>query len=341
MLPLSSEQIAEIASGACGPVGRIDVLAGDASTRRFFRLHPASGESLVAMVFEEPIDPATHPQVLVGRYLESIGFPVPRLVAATPEAGILLYEDLGDLLLQVAGADRPVMRMGRLYLEAVNLIVRLQQEGTTNLPPDNPAARSALDKDRFLIELDVFRRHYIEGLRGMRLDPEESGVLQDFFTSLAEAASAPPWVLCHRDFHSRNLLVFEGRLRVIDFQDARLGHPAYDLVSLLRDSYVVLDPRLREQLIEDFVETSLRLSEGFGGGGIGPRGLAAFRRDFDIAALQRNLKAIGTFAHQSAVRGKNDYLPYIPPTWDYIFETLSRLPQWEEAGVILERASGR
>lgn len=342
MLPLSTDQIAEIASGQCGPVARVDTLAGDASTRRFFRLHAASGGTLIAMVYEELLDPAVHPQILVGRYLESIGYPVPRLLPSIPEAGILLYEDLGDLLLQRAIEGGQEHRRGRLYVEAVHLIVRLQKDGSRSLPPNHPSSCSALDKGRFLFELDFFRQHYITGLRKLSLQPSESAVLDEFFTSLADAASAQPWVLCHRDFHSRNLLLHEDRLRVIDFQDARLGPVAYDLASLLRDSYVVLDARLKEQLIDDFIEASVSQAEGYKGvSGLDPRSLAGFRRDFDVVSLQRNIKAIGTFAYQSSVRGKHDYLDSIPPTWDYVFETLSRLPQWEEAALLLKTLAGR
>lgn len=341
MLPLTNDQIAEIASSQCGPVGRIEALAGDASTRRFLRLHPAAGGTLIAMVYEEPLDTSVHPQILVGRYLESIGFPVPHLLPSIPEAGILLYEDLGDLLLQRAIEGPHEHRKGRLYLEAVHLIVRLQRDGSRSLPSDNPASCSALDKGRFLFELDFFREHYLEGLRALTLDPSDSVVLDDFFESLADTASAQPWVLCHRDFHSRNLLLHEDRLRVIDFQDARLGPVAYDLASLLRDSYVVLDARLKEQLIDDFIEASVGQTEGYKGiASLEPRSLAGFRRDFDVVSLQRNIKAIGTFAYQSSVRGKHDYLPAIPTTWSYVFETFARLPQWEEAALLLERLSG-
>ena len=127
-------------------------------------------------------------------------------------------------------------------------------EGTRTLPPGHPSSATALDADRFLFELHFFREHYIEGLRGLRFGPRETMELDRFFRSLAEEAAAPPKVLCHRDFHSRNLMVQTGRLRLVDFQDARLGPVPYDLASLLRDSYIVLPEKTREGLFEAFLE---------------------------------------------------------------------------------------
>src|SRR5262249_13805391 len=154
-------------------------------------------------------------------------------------------------------------------------------------------------------ELRFFREHYIEDFRDLTLGPRESAVLDGFLLALAREAAAPPRVLCHRDYHSRNLLVQEDRLRLVDFQDARLGPVAYDLASLLRDSYVDLPRDLTEALFAAFlVENNARIPSA-----------DQFREQYEVVALQRNLKAIGTFGYQAAVRGKTHYLPYIAPTW--------------------------
>src|SRR6185295_11569519 len=98
-----------------------------------------------------------------------------------------------------------------------------------------------------------FREHYVEGFRDLGLGPRESSTLDAFLAALAREAAAPPRVLCHRDFHSRNLLVQGDRLRLVDFQDARLGPVAYDLASLLRDSYVDVPADLQEALFAAFL----------------------------------------------------------------------------------------
>jgi len=333
-------------------------LTGDASARRFFRLELAEGGSLVAMAFDEPIDPETHPQLAVGRYLESLAVPVPHLEAAFPEAGLLLYEDLGDCLLQdlaltslgqspaVSGSlvspplgdprvigsidgDAPAREVLRLYREAIELLSILQGPGTRGVPDGHPCSASALDRDRFLFELEFFREHYVERLRGLRLDSQELQCLRDFFDHTGREASAPPRVLCHRDFHSRNLMVKDARIRVVDFQDARMGPVAYDLASLVRDCYVVLPSRMREVLIEAFLERTEAATS-----------VASFRESLDLVSLQRHLKAIGTFACQ-ALAGKARYLASIAPAWDYVFDEIGRLPALSDAQPVLKRIAGR
>jgi len=325
--PLTLEELESVAGRAVGTVARLTAIAGDASTRRFFRVARETHETLIAMVLEKPFDERSHPQVLVGRYLESIGFPVPRLEASVPEAGVLFYEDLGDTLLQdVAREQTDANEVARLYAEAVGLIAILQGPGTQRLPAGHPSALSALDKDRFLYELEFFREHYIAGLRGLTLEAGDDRLLRDFFEDLAGAAASPPRVLCHRDYHSRNLLVKDGSIRVVDFQDARLGPAAYDLASLLRDCYVVLPSRLREEMLDLFQEKAAT-------GVSGPR----FRESFDIVALQRHLKAIGTFAYQASVLGRDRYLESIPATWSYVRDEIARLPAYRDAARALER----
>lgn len=341
--PLGDAALEELSARILGPLSGLVALSGDASTRRFFRVVRSSGDSLVAMVLEGPIDPRVHPQVLVGRYFESLGLPVPRLEASMPEAGLLFYEDLGDQLLQdlvgevlarpagvPAGAGRPPRRgagdedrgdaaararLTRLYREATGMLTVLQARGTRELPPDHPSARAALDEERFLFELRFFREHYIEDFRDIALGARESAVLDAFLANLAREAAAPPRVLCHRDYHSRNLLVQDERLRLVDFQDARLGPVAYDLASLLRDSYAELPRDLSEALFAAFlVENAAHVPSA-----------DQFREQYEVVALQRNLKAIGTFGYQAAVRGKTHYLPYIAPTWKYALAALDRV----------------
>ena len=118
-------------------------------------------------------------------------------------------------------------------------------------------------------------------------------------------------MLCHRDYHSRNLMVFDDTLHIIDFQDARMGPDTYDLVSLLRDSYVDLPERTVDELIAYFLALGGRAGD-----------LASFRPRFDLMALQRNLKALGTFGYQTTARRNTVYIQYIPRTLRYARENL-------------------
>ena len=102
-------------------------------------------------------------------------------------------------------------------------------------------------------------------------------------------------MLCHRDYHSRNLMLHERRLYIIDFQDARMGPDTYDLASLLRDSYV----DHTEARVDELIRGYLKLG---GPSQATPEAFAEYRRRFDLMSVQRNLKALGTFGHQTTSR---------------------------------------
>ena len=139
--------------------------------------------------------------------------------------------------------------------------------------------------------------------------------------------AALPRVLAHRDYHSRNVMVLPGvaaashrNLRVLDFQDARMGNVFYDLASLLRDSYVSLPEDAVDRLCYAWrhaASPSLRRAAGDPG---------AFRELLDLSALQRNVKAIGTFGNQAHTRGKRFYLRFIPPTVAHLRGNFARNP---------------
>jgi aminoglycoside/choline kinase family phosphotransferase len=131
-------------------------------------------------------------------------------------------------------------------------------------------------------------------------------------------------VLCHRDYHSRNLMLRGDHLVIIDFQDARLGPDTYDLVSLLRDSYVDLPWATVDDLIAYFLALQGRSADR-----------EEFRRRFDLMALQRNMKALGTFGYQTVARGNPVYIQYMPRTLNYVRENLHRYPRFERLGGLL------
>src|SRR5262249_32023540 len=134
-----------------------------------------------------------------------------------------------------------------------------------------------------------------------------------------------PRVLCHRDYHSRNLMLHDGSLYIIDFQDARMGPDTYDLVSLLRDSYV----DFTEAQVDSFLAFFLALRDGrLAGSGGPPADPEEFRRRFDLMAVQRNLKALGTFGFQTTSRQNTVYIQYIPRTLNFVRANLVRYPRF-------------
>jgi len=323
--PLITPSVKAFLRRSVGSGFRIEEIAGDASTRRFYRVSRGR-KTAVLMVHPEPLTPAS-PLFSNHRAMKSIGAPVPRLLDSDPAAGLVLVEDLGDATLQkhlrgrLAGGRRAGgsragggrARGGRsaapLYRQACDLIVLFHQKGAAALRPDDFAATSALDCDRFLFELDHFHRHFIKGYRKMVPPEGDEAVLRAFYSDLALRCDRLPRVYCHRDFQSRNLLVRRGRLGLVDFQDARMGPYTYDAASLLRDSSLDLDERLVDEMLHRLCRRLDLPAE-------------EFRRDFDLMALQRNLKDLGTFGYMATVRGRPEYLEYVPRTVRFIRRTL-------------------
>ena len=129
--------------------------------------------------------------------------------------------------------------------------------------------------------------------------------------------------VCHRDYHSRNLMLHRSRLYMIDFQDARLGPDTYDLASLLRDSYVDITDHERDDLIAAFLALS-DISDA-----------AEFRRRFDLMAVQRNLKALGTFGFQASARGNTAYIQYMPRTLNSVRVNLDKYGRFARLRALL------
>ena len=264
------------------------------------------------MVHPEPLTPAS-PLFSNHRVLKSIGAPVPRILGSDPAAGLVVVEDLGDATLQQHLLGKKEAGRGRaalpFYRQACDLIVLFHRKGAKALRPGDFAATSALDCDRFLFELDHFHRHFIKGYRKLAPSDGDEAVIRAFYSDLALRCDRLPRVYCHRDFQSRNLLVRRGRLGLVDFQDARMGPYTYDAASLLRDSSLDLDEGLVDGMIDRLCER-LELPGD------------EFRRDFDLMALQRNIKDLGTFGFMATVRGRPDYLEYVPRTLRFVRRTL-------------------
>jgi hypothetical protein len=295
---------------------RVVPLTGDASDRRYFRVLPAEGDSYVLAVHAEPFDSATLPFLNTARLFAAMPVRVPRIVAEAPDLGILALEDLGDVTLQAHVGAAPAAEHAALYRQAVSSIEIIQRRGRELSGPDYQPYRIAFDVEKLTWEMDFFTRHFLEAYRGATIGPAARAALAAELRVMVGELAAEPRVLCHRDYHSRNLMLHRGELCIIDFQDARLGPDTYDLASLLRDSYVDLS-RVVDEHIAYFLALSGRSAEQ-----------AEFRRRFDLMALQRMLKALGTFGYQTTARRNPVYIQYIPRTLRHALATMKAYPRF-------------
>ncbi len=343
-LPPTPQRLHTVVSEGMGPDARVlevEPLEGDASDRRFFRLRlygaPARTVVLMQLSGPGPEFPGELPYLSVRAYLEGLGLGVPRLFYLYhPWPGLILLEDLGDLTL-----ERALLHPGRraelrarfrwAYRQALELLLRLQLRASpreAKAEASCSALRRSFDVKTFVGELNYTLEHAVRGLLGLKL---KEGKLGEHFTRLSEAMFEGPMVFCHRDFHSRNLILRGDELLMVDFQDARLGPRNYDLASLLYDSYILLGEEFRAELLRYY----LRRLRALTGESPDEEG---FSRAFRCAALQRNLKAVGTFASMRVRKATDRYLRYIPHTASCIRQHLGLLPEMEPLAKALEPA---
>jgi aminoglycoside/choline kinase family phosphotransferase len=302
-------------SRLAGARARVVPLTGDASDRKYFRIIPVDRASIVLALHAGPIVYADLPFANVAELMQRIGLPVPSVVGHSDELGILALQDLGDVTLQAHLGAASATEHAALYRQAVTLIELLQRRGEETKSDRYLPYKIAFDVEKLTWELEFFTKHFITGYRGVTLTPAERSALLEEWTAIAEELAAEPRVLCHRDYHSRNLMLSDGSLYIIDFQDARMGPDTYDLVSLLRDSYVDITERELDDLIAYFLALTRHIPDG---------GADEFRRRFDLMALQRNLKALGTFGYQTITRANPVYIQYMPRTLRYARTNLEK-----------------
>ena len=278
-------------------------LAGDASFRRYFRIHGPDGNTAVLMD-APPAHEDVGPFLTVAGHLLDRGFSPPRPLAIDREKGLLLLEDFGDdrvgPLLQ-----REPAREREIYEVAVDILARIAaQPAPADLPPYGEAAMRR--------EVALFTEWYAPAL-DIRVD--EEGYFQAWRTVWSEilriVENEPVLVL--RDYHADNLMVLadRSRLGLLDFQDALAGHPAYDLVSLLQDARRDVAPALEQAMIDRYVAAAKLEDPG------------RFRAHYEILGAQRNTKILGIFTRLWKRDGKDHYLSLQPRVWRYLERNLT------------------
>ena len=320
----ASERLARFIAGQ-GITGlEITPLTPDASTRKYFRVPWKKGKA-VAAVYPEAFDPEFHPYLDVTRLFREAQIPVPEIFEVDGTAGIIMQEDLGDQQLFQAYDNESEERCEEYKEEAIRLIAQIQAATTKAAEMHSIASKLAFDEAKLSWELDFFFEHFFGSLRHENLRHAEVAELKAELNDIAAELAAVPRVLCHRDYHASNLMIDgKNRLRVIDYQDARMGPASYDLVSFLLDRQPC-PPTLAELRAHRlfFLEERRLL-------GLGVVDPDDFANEFRLMTIQRGLKATGTFSYQTAVSGRGSaYEHFIQPTLEIVLQAaqwLNRFP---------------
>ncbi|MCE8544401.1 phosphotransferase [Ruegeria pomeroyi] len=281
-------------------------LAGDASARRYERLSdPETGQTAVLMDAPPAQGETVHRFVEMARHLRAQGLSAPEILAEDPSQGFLLIEDLGDdLFTRVIARD--LSQEVPLYEAATDLLVALSDMPLmAGLDSYGPAPLAE--------KTDIAFDHYVSGITGADTTEMRDRFI-DRFGGVLHRTIQGPKVMILRDYHAENLLWLPdrtgmARVGLLDFQDAVVGHPAYDLVSLLQDIRRDVPARIEMRMIDRFItETGADDHE--------------FRTAYAVLGVQRNLRILGVFARLSREMGKTRYLALMAAVWRHVMRDL-------------------
>lgn len=342
----NAEQGMESFISRSSEIQSIEKLPGDASTRKYYRVKTRSEDenmrSLIVMVMEPFEEKGGQiPFLAVQKHLAQAGVDVPRVFDFDSKNGFIMLGDLGDTTLLRCLQDVESVETERRFFErAIDLLVDLH----VKTGPHSKAAKEFatqlegfglfFDVEKLMWEVNFTLEHFYEKHLQRKIKPEDMKVIKDGFTQICTELANEPTVFTHRDYHSRNIMVADSGAGerpdfvMIDFQDARMGPCQYDLASLLRDSYYQLDEKQIHALTRYYLA---RMKEQ----GAPIANVEQFDRMFDLMSVQRNFKAIGSFASFLNRRGNPAYLKFIGNTFENIRRNLLKYPEFKKLREVL------
>ncbi|MEM8918810.1 MAG: phosphotransferase [Pseudomonadota bacterium] len=295
----------------------ITAVAGDASFRRYFRV--VSGTRHAILMDAPPPHEDPKPFVDIACHLRAQGFAAPEILAQDLAQGLVLLEDFGDQRMREHLDEHPQDEKG-IYTQVVDLLAELRLQPAAELPP--------YSRDEYLREVNLLTEWYCPA---QELEVDLAGfetAWDEVLVPVLEEQTQPVTVL--RDYHAENIMLLEdGRLGLLDFQDALAGHRAYDLVSMLQDARRDVSDDLETAMITHYLSVT------------GEPDPDQFRSHYAILGAQRNTKIIGIFTRLCKRDGKVRYLDFLPRMWgllekDLRHPDLSPVAVWFDQNIPVE-----
>lgn len=289
-------------------------LNGDASLRRYF----IYGNKIA--VDSPPASQKNREFIAINKKLHDAGIYVPQIFVYDLNKGFFLLENLGSTLFADVAKEK---EESFWYEKAAEVLTKLAQVTTEDLP--------AFDRDFILFELSLFPEWMLNKTFNFVLDKQDAKALQDSFSRLADLCLKQPQIAMHRDFHSRNIMIVQDKLAVIDYQDMVKGPLTYDLASLLFDCYKVLPETLVDKITTKTFTSYKNLNL------TGDLSLDEFKRDLIAVSLQRHLKVLGIFCRLNIRDHKNGYLKDLPRVLNYAIKESAALTNFESLHEFLKK----
>ncbi|MBT4792621.1 MAG: phosphotransferase [Halobacteriovoraceae bacterium] len=282
-------------------LNNIERLTGDASTRRYYRLFTEK-KSFVACL-DNPSQTGLNPFISVLDFLKDYRLRIPHIYDMDLSKGYILEEDLGDTTLlkhlSTIGSKEEEFLIYKEILDQLLVLHKIPQDEIKK----SGIFQEMFDYTKLKSEIDFTTDFFLKRYLGIT-DEDSLARVSEVFDPLCKRLASENMVLTHRDFHSRNIMVKDKDFVMIDFQDARLGIPQYDLVSMLEDCYYRVGMYNKNMLIKYYYENlpvEIHQQKDF----------ESFMKLYNDMALQRVFKAIGSFSYIYETRKDIRYLKYI------------------------------
>lgn len=288
-------------------ISSIEWLAGDGSNRSYFRINGLNKTYVLMKLSEsdrQKFVNNTYEWILIQKLLNQYAIPVPEYYCTINDYLSLVIEDYGDVTLEsyVSSAIKHnlIERIHNIYQECFNLIIKM-----FNIPYNSTEVWTTriFDADKYLWELNFFVKHFLVPVLRYSFNKKEQQYFEVEAKNLSKYLEHFSKYFTHRDYHSRNIMIKDGQIALLDFQDARLGGAAYDLVSLVFDNYVTLDMDFRLALLEQGIRTIKKYNNQIA---------EEIEQNWTLFALQRQLKAIGSYGYLTIKQNRGNYLKYVP-----------------------------
>lgn len=300
----------------------VDKLTGDASTRRYYRLFTNKNSYVVCLDNPFNDEMEKHPFVSVQQFLEQNHVPVPGILDHNLSRGYLLEEDLGNetLLQHISGFTSSEDEF-RVYKIIVDQLLELHRIPASSVKNPN-LFQLKFDYNKYMDETRFTFKYFFNFFNKCQ-DEDLLRDLEQLFNPIMRRLAEQKMVITHRDFHSRNIMVRNGKFIFIDFQDARWGIPQYDLVSLLEDCYYDLKEENRQKLKRYYFDNLDPYIHG-------QQTYEQFEALYQDMLIQRVFKAVGSFCYIYNWRKDDRYLKYIGFAMEKIRRTMMDNPRYAE-----------
>jgi NDP-sugar pyrophosphorylase family protein/aminoglycoside/choline kinase family phosphotransferase len=272
------------------------------SDRRYYRIKKKRKTEVLMQCSAN--DPDFQRHIEYTRFFQTYSIPVPKLLHVEPEKMSAAFEDLGDLsLYSYLKCPREEEEIGAVYKRIIDILIVMHTVVTEHITECPLLQNKIFDYEHLRWETSYFIERFVEGIGDIRV--KNLSVINDEFHRLAMRVDSFPKTVVHRDFQSQNIMITKGGIpRVVDYQGARIGPPAYDLVSFLWDPYSPLNDDMREQLLKYYIEKIKKSGIFFTE--------SNFKEILLPCRLQRHMQALGAYGFLSKIKGKNYFLKYVP-----------------------------